>query len=103
MLESYTCQAVDSVTCLTGVSSTGRAEQVDVGALNRRLVLGNESVFGSVNANRSHYETAVRALEEADRDWLQRLVTRRVLLADFPDAFRRQDGDVKVVLEVAGR
>jgi glucose 1-dehydrogenase len=100
VMETVTCRALDSVTCLTGVSSTGRTEAVDVGALNRSLVLGNESIFGSVNANRSHYESAVKALEQADRGWLQRLITRRVPLADFQDAFRREDTDVKVVLEV---
>ena len=102
VMESVTCRALDSVTCLTGVSSTGKTEQVDVGALNRALVLGNESVFGSVNANRSHYEAAAAALEKADSGWLQRLITRRVPLTDFQDAFRRQDTDVKVVLEVKG-
>lgn len=100
VMETFTCRALDSVTCLTGVSSTGRTEPVDVGSINRSLVLGNESVFGSVNANRSHYEAAVTALEKADSGWLQRLVTRRVPLADFRDAFQRQDNDVKVVLEV---
>ncbi|MGG5171273.1 glucose 1-dehydrogenase [Pseudarthrobacter sp. J1738] len=100
VLETLTCRAPDSVTCLTGVSSSGRTEPVDLGALNRALVLGNESVFGSVNANRSHYEAAVQALEQADSAWLQRLITRRVPLADFQDASRRQETDVKVVLEV---
>lgn len=100
VMETITCRALESVTCLTGVSSTGRSAPVDVGAVNRALVLGNESVFGSVNANRSHYEAAVAALEKADNGWLQRLITRRVPLADFQDAFRRQDTDVKVVLEV---
>jgi len=103
VMETVTCRAVDSVTCLTGVSSTGKTAAVDIGAVNRGLVLGNESVFGSVNANRSHYETAVQALERADRKWLERLITRRVPLADFQDAFRRRDTDVKVLLDVTGR
>ncbi|GGI01344.1 glucose 1-dehydrogenase [Arthrobacter liuii] len=102
VMETVTCRAVDSVTCLTGVSSTGKSEQVDVGAMNRALVLGNEAVFGSVNANRSHYEAAATALERADSGWLERVITRRIPLADFQDAFRRQDTDVKVVLEVKG-
>lgn len=100
VMETFTCRALDSVTCLTGVSSKGRTEPVDVGSINRSLVLGNESVFGTVNANRSHYETAVTALENADSSWLQRLVTRRAPLGDFRDAFQRQENDVKVVLEV---
>ena len=103
VLETMTCRAVDSVTCLTGVSSPGKTDPVDVGSVNRSLVLGNESVFGSVNANRSHYEAAVAALEKADAGWLQRLISRRVPLADFDDAFRRRDDDVKVVLSFEDR
>ena len=99
VMETLTCRAVDSVTCLTGVSSPGKTNSVDVGSVNRTLVLGNESVFGSVNANRSHYEAAVEALGKADQGWLQRLISRRVPLADFDDAFRRRDDDVKVVLD----
>ena len=103
VLETMTCRAVDSVSCLTGVSSPGKTDPVDVGSVNRSLVLGNESVFGSVNANRSHYEAAVTALEKADAGWLQRLISRRVPLADFDDAFRRRDDDVKVVLSFEDR
>ncbi|WP_285247193.1 glucose 1-dehydrogenase [Pseudarthrobacter sp. efr-133-R2A-89] len=99
VMETLTCRAVDSVTCLTGVSSPGKTNSVDVGSVNRTLVLGNESVFGSVNANRSHYEAAVEALEKADQGWLQRLISRRVPLGDFDNAFRRRDDDVKVVLD----
>ena len=42
------------------------------------MVLDNDTVFGSVNANRKHYEDAVAALERADKTWLARLITRRV-------------------------
>ena len=34
--------------------------------LNRRMVLENDVVFGSVNANRGHYERAAEALAKAD-------------------------------------
>ena len=66
------------VTCLTGVSSGGRELAFDVGATNRRIVLENDVVFGSVNANRTHYDAAARALDAADPGWLARLVTHRV-------------------------
>jgi threonine dehydrogenase-like Zn-dependent dehydrogenase len=103
VLEAMTCGATDAITCLTGVSGTGRTVPVDIGLLNRDAVLGNEVIFGSVNANRRHYATAVKALEQADVGWLGRLITRRVGLADFADAFTRRGDDVKVVLEVNGR
>ena len=50
---------------------------IDVGALNRTMVLNNDTVFGAVNANRTHYEMAGRALKQADKAWLSRLITRR--------------------------
>ncbi|MDA8360102.1 MAG: glucose 1-dehydrogenase [Actinomycetota bacterium] len=89
------------VVCLTGVSSGGRTIQVDEGALNRSMVLSNEAVVGSVNANRRHYEAAAAALAQADRGWLERVVSRKVALAHWSDALERRPDDVKVVVEVA--
>ena len=45
-------------------------------------------VFGSVNANRRHYRDAADALAKADKDWLARLITRRVPLDRWQEAFR---------------
>ncbi len=86
------------ITVLTGVSSGGHKVPVDPGLLNRGIVLENDAVVGSVNANLRHYALAAEALAAADLDWLGRLVSRRVPLADFADAFEAQDEDVKVVL-----
>jgi len=89
----------NGIVCLTGVSSGGRDLAVDVGMLNRRMVLENDVVFGSVNANRRHYEAGAAALAQADKDWLARLITRSVPLDDWKSAYTRQPTDVKVVLE----
>jgi threonine dehydrogenase-like Zn-dependent dehydrogenase len=89
----------DSIVCLTGVSSVGAVIPLDIGALNRAAVLNNDVVFGTVNANRRHYEAAGAALAAADHSWLGRLITRRVAIADFAEAFARRAGDVKTVLE----
>lgn len=88
------------VTCLTGVSPVGRRVQVDAGALNRELVLENDAVVGSVNANLAHYRAAAQALAQADVGWLERLITRRVPLERATEAFESRDGDVKVVIEL---
>jgi glucose 1-dehydrogenase len=90
--------APGAIVCLTGVAAS-RNLSVDVGALNNELVLENDVVFGSVNANRRHFEQAVNALKDADRDWLQRLVTRTVPLDRWPDALERGDDDIKTVVE----
>jgi threonine dehydrogenase-like Zn-dependent dehydrogenase len=87
------------ITCLAGVSSGGRKLAIDMGNLNRELVLENDVVFGSVNANRRHYEAAAAALAKADHAWLTRLIARRVPLAQWSDALTRQPHDVKTVIE----
>ena len=52
-----------------------------------------------INANRVHYETAAAALIRADQDWLRRLITRRVRLDRWKEAFERRVDDIKVVLD----
>jgi glucose 1-dehydrogenase len=98
VLDVLTGTARNSIVCLTGVSSGGRSIDFDVGGLNRSMVLENDVVFGSVNANRRHYEAAAQALADADRDWLRALITRRVPLARWQEALERQPDDVKVVV-----
>lgn len=88
------------VVCLTGVSTGGRTLDVDVGATNRSVVLENDVIFGSVNANRAHYEAAVAVLTDADQRWLARLLTRQVQLDSWTDGLRRQADDVKVVVDL---
>ena len=90
--------APGAIVCLTGVSQT-RTLSVDVGALNNELVLENDVVFGSVNANRRHFEAAAEALARADRDWLGRLITRTVPLDRWQEALDKGDDDVKVVVD----
>jgi hypothetical protein len=63
------------------------------------MVLKNQVVFGSVNANRRHYEAAAAALAKADKEWLARLITRRVPLSRWREAFENRTGDIKVVLD----
>ncbi|ADJ43218.1 threonine dehydrogenase and related Zn-dependent dehydrogenase [Amycolatopsis mediterranei S699] len=90
------------IVCLTGVSPAGRSLTVDAGTVNRELVLENDVVIGSVNANHRHYRAAADALGRADPDWLGGLVTRRVPLARAADAFAVNDDDVKVVIDLDG-
>ena len=86
------------ITCLTGVSAAGDEATVDPGLLNRNMVLQNSVIFGSVNANRHHYELAAMALARADPAWLADLITRRVPLTRWEDAYRRGPDDIKTVL-----
>ena len=100
VFDLLTRTAPNAITCLTGISSGSRTLEAAADAINKSLVLDNDVVVGSVNANRRHYELAVEALGKADREWLAGLVTRRVPMAEWPKALERADDDVKVVVDV---
>ncbi|MDZ5444717.1 glucose 1-dehydrogenase [Micromonospora sp. 4G57] len=87
------------IVCLTGVSSGGRTIDFDAGALNRALVLENNVVLGSVNANRRHWELAAEALARADQAWLNSLISRRVPVEAYAEAYTTGPEDIKVVLD----
>lgn len=87
------------IVCLAGISSGGHEIDIDIGLLNLTMVLENDVIFGSVNANRRHYEAAAQALSHADPLWLAKLITRRVSPADWNEAFQRREGDIKVTID----
>ena len=90
--------APDGVICLAGIGRSHRAD-FNMGLFNRNMVLNNGTVFGTVNANLRHYQMAAESLARADRAWLERLITRRVPLVRFTEAFERRKDDIKVVIE----
>jgi threonine dehydrogenase-like Zn-dependent dehydrogenase len=87
------------ILCLAGVTEPGSEFDIDIGGLNRTLVLENDVVFGSVNANRRHYQMAADALARADKGWLGRMITRRVPLDRWSEALERRPGDIKVIID----
>ena len=98
LADVVTRSAPSGIVCLAGVSSGGHEIKLDLGEVNRRMVLENDVIFGSVNANRRHYDAAVAALTRADIAWLERLVTRWVPLDRWRDALVRQPDDVKTAI-----
>jgi threonine dehydrogenase-like Zn-dependent dehydrogenase len=87
------------ITCLAGVTSPGHVLDLDIGLFNRTMVLDNDTVFGSVNANHRHFELAAEALARADKTWLAGLITRRVPVARWEEALQHRPGDIKVVID----
>lgn len=90
----------DGILCLVGTGAHHQEVQVDMGNINRNLVLSNCVIFGTVNANRRHYELAAQGLLHADPHWLSRLITRREPLENWRAALTRQPDDIKVVIEL---
>jgi threonine dehydrogenase-like Zn-dependent dehydrogenase len=92
--------APGAIVCLVGLSPRDQRLRIDVGALNDELVLENDVVMGSVNANRRHFAAAAGALAGADRDWLEGLITRRVPIDRWSEALDRRPDDIKTVIEL---
>jgi glucose 1-dehydrogenase len=97
--ESIVKVGAGGVVCLTGVGSGGRTTGLPTADVATEIVLQNNVVVGSVNANRRHFYRAAQALAAADHDWLSRLVSRRVAPDRIHEAFDRGPDDIKVVVE----
>ncbi len=99
--ETMTQIGNDGILCLTGVSSHNQQVNLDLGTINRTMVLENSVIFGSVNANRRHWEKAKESLSKADRHWLSRLISRKERLSKWQQALQRRPEDIKVVIELS--
>jgi glucose 1-dehydrogenase len=93
--------AAGGIVCLTGVGSGGRTTGLPPADVAADMVLKNNVVVGSVNANKRHWYKATEVLAHADRAWLSRLITRREPPEAFARALHRQPDDVKVVVQFA--
>jgi threonine dehydrogenase-like Zn-dependent dehydrogenase len=63
------------------------------------MVLKNNLLVGSVNANKRHWYRAGQNLARSDRAWLSRLITRREKPENFQKALERDPDDVKVIIQ----
>jgi len=99
ILDSIQHIGAGGVICLTGVGSGGAPSGLAAADLAREMVLRNNVIVGSVNANRRHFYRAAQALAAADQAWLGRLITRRVPPKDIAEALDRGPDDIKVVVD----
>ena len=95
----------NGVLVLTGIPDPASPPtNVAGGALFRDVVLGNQAIVGSVNANRTYFESGLRDLTVIEERWpgaMREMVGRRIALEDGPSVFAtRGPPTVKTVLEV---
>src|SRR5688572_28563878 len=98
IVDSLHAVAPGGIVCLTGVGSGGRTTGLPAADVAAAIVLQNNVVIGSVNANKRHWYKAGQVLALADRAWLSRLITRREPPEAFMQALQRQPDDIKVVI-----
>lgn len=93
----------NGVLVLTGIPDPGGpATPVAGGTLLRDIVLGNQAIVGSVNANRTYFEAGLRDLTVFRERWpgaAEQLVSARRPLEEFRDVLtHRIGGTIKTVL-----
>jgi threonine dehydrogenase-like Zn-dependent dehydrogenase len=93
--------AAGGVVCLTGVGNGGPSGTFPTADVAAEMVLRNNIVVGTVNANKRHWYKATQVLARADRSWLARLLTRRESPEEFMRALRRTADDIKAVVQFA--
>jgi glucose 1-dehydrogenase len=98
--DAVSAVASGGIVCLTGVGSGGGGTGVATADVAAAMVLRNNVIVGSVNANKRHWYKATETLARADRSWLARLVTRRERPEEFARAVERRPDDIKVVLQL---
>jgi hypothetical protein len=89
------------VACILGLDPREQKVEVDGSVLAADLVLQNNVVFGSVNAQRQDWLAAVADLDGARRRWpeaLEQFVGLRVPLDRFAEAFEHRGGKATLVL-----
>ena len=96
-------QAVGSggIVCLTGIGSGGTSGGHRTADIAAAVVLKNNVLVGSVNANKRHWYKAGEALSRVDRSLLARLITRIERPEDYARALERRPEDIKVVIQFA--
>ena len=95
--------AAGGIICLTGVGHGGAAGLTTADVASS-VVLKNNVILGSVNANKRHWYRAGQNLAGSDREWLSRLITRREKPKNFQQALsptaRRHQGDQSWLMSV---
>jgi glucose 1-dehydrogenase len=99
--DSIQAVASGGVVCLTGVGTGGRTVGLPAADVASNVVLRNNVIVGSVNANKRHWYRAGRVLANADPAWLARLITRSEPPDQLESALRREADYIKVVIQFA--
>jgi threonine dehydrogenase-like Zn-dependent dehydrogenase len=93
----------NGVLCLLSVTGgdTMNAEPIDL--INQRLVLGNQVVFGSVNANPRHFKQGVKDFVTINKKWpgvMNRLLTDKIPWENHKKWFTERGTGIKSTLEI---
>jgi glucose 1-dehydrogenase len=93
----------NGVLCLLSVTGGDTVNPEPIDLINQKLVLGNQVVFGSVNANPRHFKQGVKDFVTIQRKWpgvMIQLLTNRIPWQDHKTWFTQRGSGIKSTLEI---
>jgi threonine dehydrogenase-like Zn-dependent dehydrogenase len=93
----------NGVVCLLSVTGGFKTAEQPIDKINQRLVLGNQVVFGSVNANPRHFRMGVTDFATIQKKWpgvLGKLITNRLPWDQYRGWFGQRGVGIKTTLEI---
>jgi glucose 1-dehydrogenase len=94
----------NGVLCLLSLTGGLTTADEPIEKINQQLVLGNQVVFGSVNASPRHFAMGLKDFTVIERKWpgmLKQLITTRLPWDQYNTWFGQQAGGIKTTLEIS--
>jgi threonine dehydrogenase-like Zn-dependent dehydrogenase len=94
----------NGVLCLLSVTGGAGISEEPIDRINQLLVLGNQVVFGSVNANPRHFGMGVKDFVTIEKKWpgtMKKLLTSPIPWQDHRRWFTARGTGIKATLEIA--
>ena len=91
----------NGVYVFTGIPAPNQMIEIDGGMVMRNVVLKNQAIIGTVNADRAAFEGAIRDLGEFKKRWphaLASLITSRRRVDDFAELLLGKNTGIKNVI-----
>ena len=103
VFEAMEIMARNGVLCLLSVTAGDTLVPEPIERINHKIVLGNQVVFGSVNASPRHFKQGVKDFVAIDRKWpgvMNRLLTERIPWTEHRRWFDQRGAAIKATLEI---
>jgi threonine dehydrogenase-like Zn-dependent dehydrogenase len=94
----------NGVLCLLSVTGGSKTADQPIEKINQQLVLGNQVVFGSVNANPRHFAMGVKDFSTIEKKWpgvLKQLITSQLPWDQYTSWFGQRGSGIKTTLEIS--
>lgn len=103
VFDAMQIMAANGVLCLLSVTGGDTVAPQPIDRINYQIVLGNQVVFGSVNASPRHFKQGVKDFVAIDKKWpgaMARLLTDRIPWEEHKTWFTGRVHGIKSTLEI---